>query len=302
MKPKIGFIVPTMNRIDSLNRLLESIYGQSVKPDTIIVVDGSDQPVESSLVQDSDIELIYVREFPPSLTRQRNAGIRAIPGKLTHVGFLDDDLVLLPGSMEAMVSFISGHDESLGGAGFNIQDKPPGRLRILSVLMGHSSLVPGKVRSSGYASPNIAAARTYYSDWLCGGATVWRKSVLDTYSFDEWFKGYALWEDVDFSYRVSRSMKLAVVADAKVLHFHMHTNSPERAARIGDLEIVDRFYFIRKHNQEMNMIMATWASFGTVARNLITAVTQRDCLPLIRAKNNVSALLRCVRGDIRRGY
>jgi GT2 family glycosyltransferase len=302
MKPRIGFIIPTMNRIQSLNRLLDSVYSQSLKPDTVIIVDGSDHPIEPELRRDDAVKLIYVREHPPSLTRQRNAGIRAIPEHLTHVGFLDDDLVLLPGCIEAMGSFIARHDDTLGGAGFNIQDKPPGRLRLLSVFMGHSSMTPGKIRSSGYPTSNIGAKTNYYSEWLCGGATVWKKSVLDNYSFDEWFKGYALWEDVDFSYRVSRSMKLAVVADAKVLHLHVNNTSPERSARIGDLEIVDRFYFITKHHSEMSVAMATWASLGTIARNLLIAARYQDRLLLIRAQNNFKALLRCVRGDISRGY
>ena len=291
-----------MNRVESLNRLLQSIYDQSLKPTTLIIVDGSDQPIEHALIRDESVRLIYVREHPPSLTRQRNAGIRAIPDNLTHVGFLDDDLVLLSGCLRSMSLFIESHDERLGGAGFNIQDNRPGRLRFLSILMGHSSNTPGKVCSSGYATSNVGALKNFYTEWLCGGATVWRKSVLNEFAFDEWYKGYALWEDVDFSYRVSRSMSLAIVADARVLHLHKEKKTPEHAARIGDLEIVDRFYFIRKHNSEMSMLMATWASLGTIARNLLTALKHKDPLPLIRARNNVRALQRCLRGNISRGY
>jgi len=302
MKPIIGFIVPTMNRTESLNRLLASVYGQTVKPDTIIIVDGSDNPIEDHIAHDPSVTLIYVREYPPSLTRQRNSGIRAIPGHLTHIGFLDDDLVLLSGCIEAISGFIEQHDDTLGGAGFNIQDQPPGPLRLLSVIMAHSSLRPGKVRSSGYASSNVSAKQSYYSEWLCGGATIWRKSVLEEYKFDEWFKGYALWEDVDFSYRVSRSLKLALVADAKVLHLHIHNYDRERASRLGDLEIVDRFYFIQKHRNPMSIRMGVWASFGTIGRNILTAAKQQNSLHLIRALSNLRALVRCMRGDIRRGY
>lgn len=291
-----------MNRTESLNRLLNSIYAQSVLPHTIIVVDGSDTPVEPHLVRHTEVGLVYVREFPPSLTRQRNAGIRAIPTELTHVGFLDDDLVLLPNSLEAMQKFISREGPTLGGAGLNIQDKPRGRLKFISVLMGHSSTIPGKICSSGYATSNIAAEKDYYSQWLCGGATIWRRDILQSYSFDEWYRGYALWEDVDFSYRVSKKFRLAVVAEAKVLHLHVNNMSSERAARIGDLEIVDRFYFVKKHISEMSMPMAIWASFGTIGRNFVAAISTMSVNPLVRAKYNLIALLRCVTGDIRRGF
>jgi GT2 family glycosyltransferase len=56
------------------------------------------------------------------------------------------------------------------------------------------------------------------TEWLCSGATVWRKEILDEFKFDEWFAGYGVVDDVDFSYRVSKRYKLAVVADAKVQH------------------------------------------------------------------------------------
>lgn len=300
---RLGFIVPTMNRLDSLNRLLESIYSQDVKPECLIIVDGSDAPLDSKIVRDSSIEMIYVREFPPSLTRQRNAGIRAIPQQLTHVGFLDDDLKLLPGSLKSLVDYIASQGGDLGGVSFNIMDKPGrGRFHWLMVLMGQASFVPGKICSSGFATGSLGVEHPHTAEWLCGGATVWRKEVLDTYKFDEWFNGYALWEDVDFSYRVSKKYKLVVMQDAKVLHLHQGADSPSRAAKIGDLEIVDRFYFVNKFSDTMSRAAAIWASLWMIARNLRMAFKERNKLQFIRAKANIRATLRCSLGNVRRGF
>ena len=299
----LGFIIPTMNRIESLNRLLHSIYEQDLKPECLIVVDGSDAPIETQIVRDSDVDLIYIREFPPSLTRQRNVGIRAIPQSLTHVGFLDDDLKLLPGSLKSLVDYIAFQDSNLGGVSFNILDKTGrGRFHFLMVLMGQASFIPGKICSSGFATGSLGVTEPHTAEWLCGGATVWRKEILQNYKFDEWFNGYALWEDVDFSYRVSKSYRLVVMQEAKVLHLHQGAETRARAAKIGDLEIVDRFYFVKKFGDSMSRTAAIWASLWMVLRNLRVGFKDRNELQLVRAWANLRATVRCALGDVRRGF
>jgi GT2 family glycosyltransferase len=298
---RLGFIVPTMNRLDSLNRLLTSIYQQDVKPEAVIIVDGSDEPLDSKILRASDVPLIYVREFPPSLTRQRNAGIRNIPDGLTHVGFLDDDLQLLPGSISAAINYLESHDDRLGGVSFNIMDKPGrGRLHFLMVLMGQASFTPGKICPSGFATGSLGVQSAHDAEWLCGGATIWRKEILDNYKFDEWYNGYALWEDVDFSYRVSKSYRLVVLHDAKVLHLHQWIYSPERSRKFGDLEIVDRFYFVSKFPETMSYTWAIWASFWAILRNLRIALKDRKTFGLNRTWANVRATVRCALGHIKR--
>lgn len=300
---RLGFIIPTMNRPESLNRLLRSIYEQGLKPECLIIVDGSDQSIETLLLRDESVELIYVREFPPSLTRQRNSGIRSIPEGLTHIGFLDDDLKLLAGSLRAAVSCLEKESHHLGGISFNIMDKiGRGRFHWLLVLMGQSSFTPGKICRSGFATGSLGVKRDHEAQWLCGGATIWRREILETFKFDEWFTGYALWEDVDFSYRVSKSYKLMVLEDAKVLHLHQGIETPDRAAKIGDIEIVDRFYFVKKNPEFFRLSHAVWASFWMIVRNLRMALKSRDRLYLIRSKSNVRAIIRCIFFEVKRGY
>jgi len=143
---RFGFIIPTMNRLEPLNRLLRSIYAQTVLPEALIVVDGSDEPLERDLLRHPNVGLVYVREFPPSLTRQRNAGIRNIPTGLSHIGFLDDDLEFVPGSLESLRNYILGQGVELGGVSFQIiGSHVPGPFHFLLTLMGQSSYTPGKV-------------------------------------------------------------------------------------------------------------------------------------------------------------
>jgi hypothetical protein len=80
-------------------------------------------------------------------------------------------------------------------------------------------------------------------DWLPSGAVVWRSEILRTCRFDEFYNGYSYLEDLDFSYRVRRRWRLAVVADARYYHYP----SPIRHARqygFGKTEVRNRLYFV----------------------------------------------------------
>src|SRR3546814_19485358 len=61
--------------------------------------------------------------------------------------------------------------------------------------------------------------QTVATDWLYGGATLFRREVIDRYSYDEWYIGHGILEDLDFSYRVRQQSRLFVVGDARVWHF-----------------------------------------------------------------------------------
>ncbi len=94
LRHKIAFIVPTRNRPDLLTKLLQSLQEQTVEANQVIVVDGSDQPVEPEIKQFLSPTVSYLRVFSPSLTKQRNEGIKALHEDITLVGYLDDDIVL----------------------------------------------------------------------------------------------------------------------------------------------------------------------------------------------------------------
>lgn len=285
---KLGFIVPTLNRPQELNRLLQSIYSQSVLPKTIIIVDGTEVSIQPTILRDERVEIIYCHEVPPSLAKQRNRGIAAIPPDLTHVGFLDDDLVIEPGSIASIVKLIENEGSDLGGASFNIIGRRT-RSWFFMWLLGQWPLKSGRVGLTGAVEGNCDLKKTHGWQWLCGGATIWRTEVLRAFAFDEWFRGYALWEDVDFSYRVSKAWKLAVAVDARVHHLHKKPTMPRQFKILGDVEVVDRIYFVKKHFP-LCLPLAFWAVFGTILRNSLAMIRRREINQYYRVLFNVKAL------------
>jgi glycosyltransferase involved in cell wall biosynthesis len=86
----ISIVIPTRNRLESLNRLLRSIDIQTVMPAEIIIVDSSDEDISEGLVE--TIAEKRLLKTPPSVCLQRNRGIA-----LAQSGFIllcDDDIEL----------------------------------------------------------------------------------------------------------------------------------------------------------------------------------------------------------------
>ncbi|MBV9462672.1 MAG: glycosyltransferase family 2 protein, partial [Verrucomicrobiae bacterium] len=121
MSPRpFAIIVPTKDRPQELRRFLRSIEQQPVKPDQLIVVDGSDRPIQSALSDFRHLGIEYIPVRPPGLVKQRHAGVAALQAEIEVFGFFDDDIVLEPGALPAIQEFWEGRWDQYGGFGMNI--------------------------------------------------------------------------------------------------------------------------------------------------------------------------------------
>ena len=248
---KIAFVVPTKDRPEELRHLLRSLCQQSPKADEVVVVDASEEPVEEVIRDFPGLDLRYVRHLPPCASRQRNVGAAAVSPGSDLIGFVDDDVVLEPGAMAAMTEFWQQAGEEVAGASFNFKNHHERRgdqLKRWRVIdwLGLYSRRAGAVAPSGWQNILGSVEETIFVDWLSSGASVWRRSVLSEFKFDEHFDGYSYLEDLDFSYSVSRRFKLAIVAGPGFLHFP----SPRgriSGAKFGRIESANRLYFVRRH-------------------------------------------------------
>lgn len=293
---RLGYVVPTKDRPDDLVKLLDSLARQTRLPDRIVVVDGSDTPVEAVVVAHPNLPLDYVRIYPPSLARQRNAGMAKIGRDIAVAGYLDDDLVLEPDATERMAAFWEAAGPEVGGAAFNILNQPPTAVDLVTRLFLLNGRVPGRMLPSGWPSQIPTVAETIECDWLYGGATMWRREVIDAYVYDEWFLGHGYGEDVDFSFRVSRSHRLFVVENAKVWHFTRPIRTASQRT-LGRQQVVNRLYFIRKAGSFSPAAVA-WAMFGQLVVNLAASLVRLDDVGFRRFAGNVLGLADAARGRI----
>lgn len=292
---KLGIIVATKDRPDDLRAMLESLAEQTRRPDQVVVVDASKQPVEEvATAFDESFTVTYRRHWPPSAAAQRNAGLAALEPQVTLVGFMDDDIVVAPDGLEELISFWDRQDVDLGGAALNEMNGEDRTLaglkssRAVSAL-GLYSGKPGHVAPSGWQSVVDKVDRDQRVEWLHSGASVWRKDVLDEFRFDPFFDGYSYLEDLDFSYTVSRHYSLAVVADARFWHYPSPSGRVSRF-NFGFVEVRNRLYFVRKHG------LSTWRCYlGLLLRFGMTlgrTVGRLDKAAATRAGGNLLALAR----------
>jgi GT2 family glycosyltransferase len=87
-----------------------------------------------------------------------------------------------------------------------------------------------------------------YVRWLSSMAAVFPRRVLDEFMFDEWFQTYSYLEDLDFTYRIGKRYRLAVVADARVYHYPSQIGRPDWYV-FGRKEVMNRLYFVSKHRE-----------------------------------------------------
>lgn len=286
----LALVIATKDRPADLRRLLSSLGGQTRKPDLVVIVDASATP-DSTLAQDGLVS-DYVPHRPPSASAQRNAGLARVPGDFDLIGFCDDDTTFEPDAFERMLAYWDQAGPSLGGAAFNIRNytMPRGRGIKTSRLAGALGLYSrrtGGVAPSGWQAVFGTVPESTDVDWLPSTAVVWSAEVLRAVRFDEFFDGYSYLEDLDLSYAVSRSYRLAVVADAGYSHFpsqHGRTSARD----FGRVEVRNRLYFVRKHG------LSVWRCYaGLVVRLVLTlsgAIRGRDLRLLDCAAGNIAAL------------
>jgi len=284
---KIAFVVPTKDRPDDLRVMLRSVAAQTRKPDQLVVVDGSDPNIRSITEEYPELDIDYVRVFPPSLAEQRNAGMQRLLDEITLAGYLDDDLELEIDAIEKMVDFWEHTADDFGGAVFNITNTAVPRGSRFTQWFLLDSPQPGRLLRSGCASMIGTQQTDIETDWLNGGATVWRRDVIENFAYDEWFQGTGYLEDVDYSFNVRNRYRLGLVASARVAHY----SPPVRADRhylLGKWQIVNRMYLVRKYQVRGLSIRQAWvANLSLVAMHLARALLTLDRNSWNRARGNI---------------
>lgn len=258
-------------------------------PAQVIIVDGGDISLDPLSFKPLKLGIDYVRKTPASLTAQRNAGIRNVRADISIICFLDDDIVLEYGSLGKMMDFWERAAEDVGGASFNNMGDRYTKPGILQKIFLTSSDTPGRILASGFQSKLSSLDKTTQVEWLVGCAMTYRKRVFDEFIFDEWYSGYARYEDVDFSYSVGRKYKMFVVAEAKV----QHPSKPEDisfSSALGKMEVVNRLYFVRKH-KNLSVVLCYWSILGVFLNNVLRGALLTDARCLERAKGNLAGLL-----------
>ena len=291
---KVAFVVATKDRPDDLRRMLKSLQNQTRRPDQVVLVDASAEPVDALAQEYPALGVRYLRHPRPTASGQRNAGIQAVDPDVDLIGFLDDDAVLAPEALENMLRYWAATPSELGGCAFNLANPPATAGRNLKQWrlvrrLGLYSDKQGVVTPSGWHTITGTVDQSVLVEWLPSGASLWRRDAFAQHRFDEFFDGYSYLEDLDFSYAVGRTYRLAIVADALYWHYPA-SGGRINAVRFGVVEVRNRLYFVRKHG-----LSTARCLLGLLVRffmTLGTAVRRWDRQAALRAWGNCKGMAR----------
>jgi len=253
-----SLIICTYKRPQALLTLLETVSLQTLYPNEILIVDGSpDDLTKEMLTRNSFQNLIYykVEESERGLTKQRNYGIARVSEVSEVVCFLDDDTVLASNYFEEIIKTYTIHPEVLGVGGYITNEvawqhvgmeyepksnefyfdgykRSDGSRFIWRKKLGLDSDVPpgyspefSHGRSVGFLPPS---GKVYPVEHFMGGVASFRKSVFQQFQFSTYFEGYGLYEDADFTLRVSKTGNLFLNTAAQLEHHHDAAGRPNQ--------------------------------------------------------------------------
>lgn len=284
---KIAFVIPTKDRPIDLRRMLESLVKQERKPEQIIIVDGSKPSIKNVVDDFKKLNIDYITIYPPSLAKQRNAGMALLKKDITLAGYLDDDVVLEKDAIKNMLIFWDNAKPNTGGAVFNIINTQPAKWTRIKSILFLDSPTPGRLLMSGCTSILGNQKKNIVVDWLCGGATVWKREVVNKYKYDEWFKGTGYLEDVDFSFNVKNEYELYLVSNAKLAHYSRPVKA-EKYFVLGKWQIFNRMYIVKKYRHRGLSITKAWvATLGLIFLNLAIGLTKQDKNAINKGLGNI---------------
>jgi glycosyltransferase involved in cell wall biosynthesis len=264
---KFSVVIPTMRRESILEATLDSLRRCDPAPDEVIVIDAdaerSSQPVVTAFDQQVAPAVRY-HNTEPSLTRQRNLGIDGAVGDV--VVFLDDDVSIEPDLFGRLAEVYA--DESVVGATGRVIE--PQTHSKLGPDSGLRRLLPGggeDGRFTRYGYPRYIRDRDHDRDveFMQGCFMSARVEAARAVRFDEHLTGYALAEDEDFSYRLSRLGRISYVADIVVEHRKLGFGSADER-RFGRLVVTNRAYLFEKN---FDQTMLARAQFGLLIAMLV---------------------------------
>ncbi len=271
---KVSLIICTYMRPTALVTLLESVIGQTVPPEEVLIIDGSTDSKTAKAVEGISLKSIRyfkVSEHERGLTKQRNFGLSKLNSTSEIICFLDDDTVLTSNYFEKIVDSFKSDINITGVGGVAINEdrwelkdtnkdynrfkyyeldgyiiKEGSRNVVRNYLGLQSALKPGLMPdfSHGRTYSYPLNGKIYEVDLLVGMSFSFRRKVIQHINFSTYFEGYGLYEDADFSIRAQKYGKNVIATGVQLYHYHDMQGRPSKF-KYGKMVIRNGWYVWR---------------------------------------------------------
>ena len=252
---RFSVVIPTLGRPGPLRETLESVLACEPPPDEVIVVD-ADPAASAAAAAESAGALVRVLPSPAGMTLQRNRGLDEASGDV--VVFLDDDVEVDPGLFGGLAE--TYRDASIVGVTGRIVEPDLGRAGGAGSVLRRLVLGAreGTFTRAGYPRYLSRYDREVDLEFMQGCFMSARRELAAAVRFDESLRGYALAEDEDFAYRLSRHGRIRFVPRLRVVHKKLGFASQD-SRELGRLVIRNRSYLFRKNFPQSPLARAQFA-------------------------------------------
>jgi GT2 family glycosyltransferase len=292
-----SLIIPTRNRAQYLENLLTQLKVLKLKFKEIIVVDSSDKINKNNIKNICKKFLVSLYSSYPSISNQRNLGIKKVKKNTKYIMFADDDVVFFRNAFKSMNKKINKNKNNslISGFGFNLINKLTSNRSFLENLKSSKlsryfnlySNRPGMIMKSGWQTKIVNIKKDIFVDWLYMCASVYKYEYIKKIRFNLSLGSYSYLEDLDFCLNLKKKSKLIIIYNAKFLH----PNFIERNNfKFGILEIENRFNIVKKYNLNvcaffLGAIIKVFISFLEIFRGKFNSVN--------RCFGNIYGILKC---------
>lgn len=191
---ELSIVIPTRDRADSLDLLLERLDAQDYSREWEIVVADNGTTDAAAVVSESHDRVVRIVEHEPGAARARNSGAAAARGAVLL--FLDDDMRPGPEFVRSMMSVLTDIDRAW-------------LVPIVQLPADRRTSPLARFRSQHAFSPTGPGLMEI--NWFASGAAVVRREVFDELGgYDASFPGAGM-EDRDIAVR-SRALGIPILA------------------------------------------------------------------------------------------
>lgn len=279
-----GLVICTYQREKILPLCLQLAVEQTRKPIEIIIIDASnnwkdtrDKALSDIASSSSDIRWVYTSAEQAGTTVQRNQGLQL--AKADVVFLIDDDSLLYPTCAEEIMRVYEADvNEKVMGVQAQLVDTPPSDVVIsdtkkqtgwsekwhssfssfTKIIWKHLFLMNAEVLCLPYdgdfpkhqISASVKKLNVHPVKLFHGCRMTFRRNAILKELFEPLLRYYAITEDMDASYRVSRHGLLLEAVDAKLHHFHSSTGRLPRY-KVAALSGLNQAVCLRKYSNDL---------------------------------------------------
>ncbi len=230
----VGVIIPTLGRREIVGATICSLALRRTIPSVVIVVgvDEKDLPV---LPKELPFEVRLLISPTKGSAIQRNFGIEKLPSSIEFAAFLDDDMEVHDHYCEEIENVFQTAPEVAGFSGCIIANGSIDRASARQLLDNHQ------------IAEGMPVFGFYPKRWpgFYGCAMNVRKRWLDREKFDEQLPLYAIGEDCELGFRLSRHGSVGGSARCPVVHLAVSSGRISEVG-YGYAQIINFLYFANK--------------------------------------------------------